>query len=195
MLNTSKGLDQFYTNPKISKRFVAKIDEIYDLSSFDHIIEPSMGEGFIYDHLPTNRIGLDIQKNHPDCLEGDFLEWSPESSGISYEPLFPPLPRILFVGNPPFGKNSGLAIDFFEHAAKYADDICFIIPKSWSKYMTQRRLPNDFGLYFEAKLPEKSFIFQGEPYGVRCVAQCWSRNDPKIDSNINGIEDWREMPL
>ena len=68
MLNTSKGLDQFYTNPKISKRFVAKIDEIYNLSSFDHIIEPSMGEGFIYDHLPTNRIGLDIEKNHPDCL-------------------------------------------------------------------------------------------------------------------------------
>ena len=196
MPNTSKTLDQFYTNPKISKRFVAKIDEIYDLSSFDKVIEPSMGEGFIYNELPVaNRIGLDIEKNHPDCLEGNFLEWCPEKSGMTYEPLLHPLPRILFVGNPPFGKNSSLAIEFFEHAAKYSDDICFIIPKSWSKYTTQRRLPSDFGLYFEANLPENSFIFQGEPYGVRCVAQCWSRNDPNKDYIGEHRENWADMEL
>ena len=82
---TARALDQFYTHPKISKRFVEKVDELYDLSKFDYVIEPSMGEGFIYDCLPKkNRVGLDIEKNHPDCLEGDFLEWKPEKSGIVY---------------------------------------------------------------------------------------------------------------
>ena len=68
MSEEAKALDQFYTNPKIAERFVKKVDELYDLSSYEHVIEPSMGEGFIYDYLPPKtRIGLDIQKNHPDC--------------------------------------------------------------------------------------------------------------------------------
>jgi len=191
---TAKDLDQFYTNPLIAKRFVEKVNEIYDLSSFDYVIEPSMGEGYIYEHLPTaNRVGLDIEKNHPDCLEGDFFDWSPEKSGIEYEPLFGVSPNIIFVGNPPFGRNSSLAIDFFAHAAKYSDDICFIIPKTWSKYSVQRRLPEDFGLYYEATLPEAAFIFNGKPYNVRCVAQCWSRNDPNPDYEGESTENWEDM--
>jgi hypothetical protein len=194
-VSNPKELDQFYTHPEISKRFVDKVDEIYDLSSYDHVIEPSMGEGFIYEHLPSNRIGLDIEKNHPDCLEGDFFNWKPEKIGITYEPLLGESPRIIFVGNPPFGRNSTLAIDFFHHAAQYGDDICFIIPSTWGKYSIQRRLPSDFGLYYEAVLPEYSFIFNGNPYGVRCVAQCWSRKDPNPDYDGSQQEDWQDIKL
>ena len=195
-VEAAKDLDQFYTNPKISERFVKKVDELYDLSSYDHVIEPSMGEGFIYDYLPTtNRIGLDIEKNHPDCLEGDFLEWKPEKSGIEYEPLLGKIPNIAFVGNPPFGRSSGLAIEFFEHCANYSDMVSFIIPRTWMKYIIHRRVPSDFGLYWQAILPDASFILNGKPYEVRCVAQCWSRFDPKPDLNIDGTEDWRDMDV
>jgi hypothetical protein len=195
-VEAAKDLDQFYTNPKISERFVKKVDELYDLSSYDHVIEPSMGEGFIYDYLPTtNRIGLDIEKNHPDCLEGDFLEWKPEKSGIEYEPLLGKTPNIAFVGNPPFGRSSGLAIEFFEHCANYSDMVSFIIPRTWMKYIIHRRVPSDFGLYWQAILPDASFILNGKPYEVRCVAQCWSRFDPKPDLNIDGTEDWRDMDV
>ena len=195
-MSEAKELDQFYTNPKIAKRFVEKIDEIYDLSSYDYVIEPSMGEGFIYDMLsPENRIGLYIEKNHPDCLEGDFLEWSPEKSGIEYEPLFGVRPNIIFVGNPPFGKNSSLAIEFFEHSAKYSDDICFIIPRTWEKFSIHNRLPSDFGLYYEAILPEYAFIFNDKPYPVRCVAQCWSRNDPNPNWSGDQTENWEDMDI
>ena len=195
-VEAAKDLDQFYTHPKIGKRFVEKIDELYDLSSFDHVIEPSMGEGFIYDHLPTtNRIGLDIEKNHPDCLEGDFLKWNPEKSGIEYEPLLGQTPSIGFVGNPPFGRSSGLAIEFFEHCANYSDMVSFIIPRTWMKYVIHKRLPSDFGLYWQAILPDAAFILNGKPYEVRCVAQCWSRFDPRPDLDIDGTEDWREMDL
>jgi hypothetical protein len=195
-IEVARNLDQFYTNPKISKRFVEKIDELYDLSSFDHVIEPSMGEGFIYDHLPaSNRIGLDIEKNHPDCLEGDFLQWAPEKSGIDYDPLLGKRPDIAFVGNPPFGRSSGLAIEFFEKSALYSDVVCFIIPRTWMKFVIHRRLPSDFGLYWQAILPDASFIFNGKPYEVRCVAQCWSRHDPRPDTDIVGTEDWRSMDI
>jgi len=195
-VEAAKGLDQFYTNPKIAERFVKKVDELYDLSSYDHVIEPSMGEGFIYDYLPTtNRIGLDIEKNHPDCLEGDFLKWNPEKSGIEYEPLFGTIPNIAFVGNPPFGRASGLAIEFFEHCALYSDMISFIIPRTWMKYSIHKKLPSDFGLYWQAILPDDSFILNGKPYEVRCVAQCWSKTDPKPELEIEGMEDWRGMSL
>jgi hypothetical protein len=193
---TARALDQFYTHPKISKRFVDKVEELYEISSFDHVIEPSMGEGFIYKHLPANnRIGLDIEKNHPDCLEGDFLQWKPEKSGIEYEPLLGKRPNIAFVGNPPFGRSSGLALDFFYHCANYSDVICFIIPRTWMKFVIHRRMPTDFGLYWQAILPDASFVFNGDPYEVRCVAQCWSRYDPRPDLDIEASEDWRDMKL
>ena len=194
--DTAKILDQFYTNPLIGSRFVKKVDELYDFSKYDHIIEPSMGEGFIYDFLPADkRIGLDLEKNHPDCLEGDFLEWNPEKSGITYGPLLGERPEIIFVGNPPFGRSSGLALDFFYHAANYSDVICFIIPRTWMKYVIHKRMPTDFGLYWQAVLPDAAFLFNGKPYEVRCVAQCWSRFDPKPELDIDGTEDWRDMDL
>jgi len=196
MNNDAKALDQFYTHPKIAKRFVDKVNELYDFTTFDHVIEPSMGEGFIYEQLPkANRIGLDIEKNHPDCLEGDFLQWNPEKSGIEHEPLLGKRPSIAFVGNPPFGRSSGLALDFFNHCANYSDVICFIIPRTWMKYRIQKKLPSDFGLYWQATLPEYAFIFNDQPYPVRCVAQCWSRFDPQPDLDIDGNEDWRDMDL
>lgn len=196
MLETAKELDQFYTNPKVAERFVKKVDELYDLSSFDKVIEPSMGEGFIYNFLPPqNRIGLDIQKNHPDCMEGDFLKWRPDKCGIEYEPLMGTVPDLAFVGNPPFGRASGLALQFFNHCSQWSDVICFIIPRTWMRFEIQKNLPSDFGLYWQAILPDASFILNGDPYEVRCVAQCWSRTDPQANSNIKGIEDWREMSL
>ena len=194
--STAKDLDQFYTNPKIAQRFVKRIDELYDFSKYDYIIEPSMGEGFIYQYLPEDkRIGLDLEKNHPDCLEGNFLEWKPEKSGITYEPLLGKRPEIMFVGNPPFGRSSGLALDFFYHASNYSDVICFIIPRTWMKYIIHHRIPSDFGLYWQAVLPDAAFIFNGKPYEVRCVAQCWSRHDPKPKSKKEGNEDWQGMKL
>jgi hypothetical protein len=192
----AKELDQFYTNPKVAKRFVEKINELYDFNTFDKVIEPSMGEGFIYQFLPEDkRIGLDLQKNHPDCLEGDFLKWTPEKSGIIDNPLLFERQKIIFVGNPPFGRNSTLAIDFFKHASNFADVICFIIPRTWMKYSIHRRLPSDYGLYFQAILPDASFIFKGNPYEVRCVAQCWSRFDPKPELQVEASEDWRDMDI
>lgn len=196
-MSTAKALDQFYTNPIIAEKFVERVNALYDFRNFDYIVEPSMGEGFIYDYLPEDkRIGLDIEKNHPDCQEGDFFDWNPEKSGIESNPLLPDEnDRILMIGNPPFGRASTLAIQFFSHAAQFSDVIAFIIPRVWLKYSVQNRLPSDFGLYWQAILPDKAFLFRGKKHEVKCVAQCWSRFDPKPESNELGYEDWRDIPL
>ena len=189
----AKELDQFYTNPKVAKAFVDAVDRIYGFDNFDYIIEPSMGEGFIYQFLPEDkRIGLDIEKNHPDCVEGDFLQWLPEKCGIEFNPLLMQKPKIMFVGNPPFGKGSALAVEFFNHAAKFADVVAFIIPRTWTKYSVQRRLDTTFGLYFNAILPDEAFIYKGEPYIVKCTAQAWSNYDPQPENDVAENHDWRE---
>ena len=189
----ARELDQFYTNPLIAKRFVEEIDKLYGFDNFDRIIEPSMGNGYIYQYFPEDkRVGLDLIKNHPDCLEGDFLEWHPDKSNIKWNPLTLEKEKIMFIGNPPFGRNSNLAIEFFKHAAQFSDVICFIIPRTWMKYSIQRQIPKDFGLYWQAVLPDEAFIFNGKPYAVRCVAQCWSRYDPKPESDEKGLESWSE---
>ena len=73
--------------------------------------------------------------------------------------------------------------------------VSFIIPRTWMKYVIHKRLPGDFGLYWQAILPDAAFILNGKPYEVRCVAQCWSRFDPRPDLDIEGTEDWRDMDL
>ena len=70
-----------------------------------------------------------------------------------------------------------------------------IIPRTWMKFVIHKRMPADFGLYWQAVLPDAAFIFNGKPYEVRCVAQCWSRFDPKPELDIDGTEDWRDMDL
>ena len=101
----------------------------------------------------------------------------------------------MFVGNPPFGRNSSLANDFFDHAAKSANVIAFIIPRTWMKHSIQSRIPNGWGLYFNAILPDYSFVYKGEPHKVCCVAQIWSTFDPQPENNIRAEYDWREMEL
>lgn len=164
-MTKSKQLDQFYTNPLIAKRFVDKINDIMPLVKFDNVIEPSAGSGIILTKLPkSNRIGLDLDPKHKEVIAGDFFDYKlPNGSNA-------------IVGNPPFGRQSKLAIEFFNKCALNSDLIAFIIPRSWMKYRVQNQLNKDFGLYYASILPDEAFIHNDKPYRVRCCAQIWIRN-------------------
>lgn len=178
-MRSSKERDAFFTKPEIAKRFVDKVDELYPLAGFDNVIEPSAGSGSILQHLPKhNRIGLDIEPMHEEVLPGDFFDYS-----------FPKGTTAV-VGNPPFGRHSKLAIEFFNNCAQYADVIAFIIPRSWMKYKTQKQLNPDFELYTSIVLPDESFTLDGEPYTVRCCAQIWSKYEPK--QGVGGYISWND---
>lgn len=176
----AKSLDQYFTKEEVAKEFVDQVDQLLGFQNFDFIVEPSMGEGAIYENLPfEKRRGVDVDKMHPDCLEMNFLKWHPEHSGIPFDRMLGVESRILFIGNPPFGSNSSLSVEFFKHASKFSDSIAFLVPITWQKFSVQKRIPKGWGLFFDEILPDESFVFEGESYSVRCCKQIWSKNPIK----------------
>ena len=65
-----EGLDKFYTIPSYSKKCIDKVFELYDISKWDLIIEPSAGDGSFLNQIeralndPTQAIALkNLYKN------------------------------------------------------------------------------------------------------------------------------------
>jgi hypothetical protein len=166
----SKTLDQYYTRSDVAKNILLQLYKTYDKNLYKWI-EPSAGEGAFFNLLPEGSIGIDIDAKMSNIIDSDFLEWRPSIYG---KPFF-------VIGNPPFGKNSSLAIKFFNHAATFADYIGFIVPKTFQKLSVQNRLSLDFSLVKEISMPKNSFIFNNETYDVPTVFQLWSKTDTKRD--------------
>lgn len=161
--------DQFYTQRPLARRLTGLvIERLGDPAGF-RWLEPSAGSGAFLDAMPSGTVGLDLDPHHPGVAQGDFLNWQPEASGDER-------PWIV-VGNPPFGKNSSLAIKFFNQAATFARQIAFIVPRTFEKHSVQNRLNPGFHLAYEEVLPVDSFEFEGNAYGVPCVFQIWEKQD------------------
>ena len=154
------GLDQFYTKPEI----VDKVLSIIDCSLFDYIIEPSAGAGDFLRKLPAGkRVGIDLEPADPEVEQGDFFDFKPAITE-----------NVLTIGNPPFGKNSSLAVKFFNYAGSFSDCIAFIVPRTFRKPSIINRLHQNFHLIEEVILPLNSFYLPaGVDYKVPTVFQVW----------------------
>lgn len=114
-------LDKFYTKEKIAQTCIKFLEQ--ELNPVNpKYIEPSAGAGVFLDFLP-NYIAYDIKPEHPNIKKQDYL-----SLNISYDK------HIIVIGNPPFGKRSKLAVDFFNHSSLFAEAIGFIVPVSFLKW-------------------------------------------------------------
>ena len=162
---SARELDQFYTKANV----VADVLAYINLSFYGTVIEPSFGDGaFVKQIDHPNLLYIDIDSPDPSH-RADFLTYAPTTTG-----------RVLVIGNPPFGKNSSLAVKFFNHAATFADTIGFIVPRTFQKNTIKNRLDLNFHLVIETVLPVDSFIFKGEDYAVPCVWQVWDKqNNPR----------------
>lgn len=169
MTNNSRILDQFYTKPKIAKYCFDKAIEIIQKEgiTFTKYLEPSAGTGSFYTMLPANKLGIDLDPKINEVIKADFLTYSD-------------LTDIYFtIGNPPFGKNSNLAIKFFNKCATVSIAIGFIVPKTFKKNSVKSKLDPYFHLIFEQDLPTNSFEFKGSDKGVPCVFQIWIKKSEK----------------
>jgi len=79
------------------------------------------------------------------------------------------------IGNPPFGFAAKEAISFFNHAARSARVIAFIVPKTFKKQSVQRKLNAQFHLEFELDLDDNSFTVDGIDRSVPSCFQIWRR--------------------
>ncbi len=169
--NINNKLDQYYTKREVSKYLFEKTIEIiskYDNNIFDYTwLEPSVGEGCFFDHLPEEkRIGIDIEPKRNGVIKHDYLTYNL------------PNKKLIVIGNPPFGHRGVLALEFINHSIG-ADYVAFILPMfftSTGKGSVKYRVKG-FNLIHEEILPPNSFYLpSGKNADVKCCFQIWSRN-------------------
>ncbi|MDX5985057.1 SAM-dependent methyltransferase [Sphingomonas echinoides] len=156
-------LDQYYTRPGVAKHFYGTFRQHFDPARY-LMIEPSAGTGSFYKLLPPGSLAYDIDPKYPGIIKADFLTVHIKSSR----------PRAI-IGNPPFGKNASMAVKFFNHAARQADVIALIVPRSFRKASIENRLDRYFHLVREEVVPDNAFLFRGKPYNVPAIFQIWER--------------------
>ena len=163
----SRQLDQFYTRPEVAAACVAATRAWLGDSPPVRWIEPSAGAGAFVRALGGEVTALDIAPAADGIARADFLDWS--------TPAAPPGVRTIVIGNPPFGKNASLAVRFVNRAAHFADAVAFIVPRTFEKASTHRKLDPYLALAVEMPLDAASFELDGEPYAVPVVFQIWTR--------------------
>lgn len=182
-------LDQFFTRNEIAVKCFEELQSIYKLSFFDSIIEPSAGSGSFFNILPENkRIGIEIDvelcNKNKEYQKMSFFDYVHDDFFLKNE-------KILVIGNPPFGTQNKLSVDFFNHAAKFADVIAFIIPKTWNKKSIHDRLNENFHLIKSIDLPEDCF-YGDKATNVKCCFQIWKKSKkPRVsEKKILSHKDW-----
>ena len=181
------GLDKFYTKKNISKMCIDEFDKKIELITYDLIIEPSAGNGSFFSQIQhKNKIGIDISPELEGLIKKDFLLYKPPIENK----------KILVIGNPPFGKISSLAVKFFNHSAKWANAIAFIVPKTFRRISIQNQLDLNFHLIHDIDIPNKPCSFEPS-MAVKCCFQIWLKNDYKRTIITLPIthDDWDFLPF
>ena len=172
------SLDQFFTKPEIAKKYYLKTLKFLKKEKINIedclFVEPSAGDGSFFKLLPKNqRIGLDLYPMAEGIIKKDFLNWTPPKTDK----------KIIFIGNPPFGYRAWLALNFMNHASKFADYIFFILPMSFQsegKGSSKYRVKNMKLIHSEI-IPNDSFY---EPNGkivkINALWQYWTKGENKI---------------
>ena len=179
------NLDQFYTNKVIAKKCITELErEIGCISTWKNILEPSAGSGCFLDLLPPHSIGLDLDPRSIKVIQTDYLLWSVPDA----------MKNCIVIGNPPFGKNSSLAVKFFNKSATFAKVIAFIVPRTFRKDSIINRLNKQFHLAYETVLPVNSFHTPaGDIKNVPTCFQIWKLSQiirSTSKKKLEEIQDW-----
>ena len=181
---TFKEKDQIFTNNKTATYCFNKFKEIllkYNLNNEYTYIEPSAGDGSFLEVLPkNNRICLDIEPRHKEIIKKDFLNWYPKKQD-----------KYACIGNPPFGLRGQLALKFINHASKFCDWVCFILPQMFEsdgKGVPRKRVTN-LNLVHSEKLNTYFYDPSKNKIKVECIFQIWSKFNSNPYYSIKEIDE------
>ena len=144
-MSAKNKLDQYFTKPEVARYYSEKIKEL--LGEDNNFIEPSAGEGAFSFNFKGIQ-SYDLAPRFNGCHKQDFLskDFLPELGAV-------------FVGNPPFGKNSSLALKFLNKCCESeAMAVCFILPKTFKKRFFQERVNLSYSVLYEEDVPKNSFL-------------------------------------
>ena len=173
-------IDKFYTKPDIANKCCDLFKQhIYVIPKLDVILEPSAGNGSFIPFLKPiceRCLFYDIEPEAPLIIKQDYLEFN-------YNSLELPdiLTKIHVIGNPPFGRQSSLAIKFIKKSAEFCHTISFILPSSFKKDSMQKYFPNTFHLIYQCDIEQNAFTINEKDIDVPCVFQIWEK---KSDNRI-----------
>ncbi len=179
-------IDKYYTKKEIVKVCLnnIKTNLLIDKNK-DLIIEPSAGNGSFIDgikEIANNYLFYDLEPENSEIIKQDYFEYDYTKIENKYK-------NIHVIGNPPFGRQSSLAIKFIKKSCEFCSSISFILPKSFKKESLKKSFPLNFHLIFEMDIPEKSFLVNGVEHDVPCVFQIWEKK------TINRIENNKLEPI
>ena len=165
-------IDKYYTKITTVETCLQLLKKYIIINNNDIIIEPSAGNGSFINNikaLSKNYIFYDIEPENSEIIKQDFLELDCEN--------FKQYDNIHIIGNPPFGRQSTLAIKFIKKSCEFSNSVSFILPKSFKKESSKKHFPLNFHLLIEYDLPFNSFIVDETEYDVPCVFQIWQKKD------------------
>ena len=176
MLNQKIGLrrntiDKYYTNKNVVSQCMNIFNKYINVLSNDLIIEPSAGNGSFINEikdLKSTHLFYDLEPEHSEVIKQNYLTL--DVNTYKYN-------KIHIIGNPPFGRQSSLAIKFIKKSCEYCDTISFILPKSFKKDSMKKRFPLVYHLIVEIDLPNNSFLVGGTSHNVPCVFQIWEKRN------------------
>tara|TARA_Y100000385_G_C13003097_1_gene598148 strand:- start:251 stop:1090 length:840 start_codon:yes stop_codon:yes gene_type:complete len=191
-MNQKTGLqrnlsDKYYTSKEIVIKCMSSFTKLVNVGDNDLCIEPSAGNGsfineikkkfnkyYFYDIYPENELITKL-----DYLKFEIKDLNQNS-----------FKKIHVIGNPPFGRQSSLAIKFIKKSAEFCDSISFILPKSFKKDSLKKHFPLNFHLVNEYELPENSFEVNKLKYNVPCVFQIWIKKKDlrKLPTKLKPVE-------
>jgi predicted RNA methylase len=166
-------IDKFYTKNNVASSCITLIKQHLTIDETDFILEPSAGNGAFMDGiklLSKNYLFYDLKPENPDIIKQDYLIY--DSTEIKKR-----FNKIHVVGNPPFGRQSSLAIKFIRKSCEFCSSISFILPKSFKKESLKNKFPLQFHLVYECDLPDNSFLVDGLEHNVPCVFQIWEKKE------------------
>jgi len=172
-------IDKFYTKKNVVNFCIEQVKKCVQINKNDDlIIEPSAGNGAFIEHIKSL------------CNYYKFYDLEPENTLIEkqnylnfkYKKLkFTPKnrPHIHVIGNPPFGRQSSMAMKFIKYSAKFCDSISFILPKSFKKDSMKDKIPLKFHLDDRCwDLEPNSFLINNtQEHNVHCVFQIWIKKN------------------
>lgn len=164
-------IDKYYTKPIIAEECVELFKQYINILKNDLIIEPSAGNGAFIKPIKSifnNYRFYDLEPEHNEIVKEDFLNFE-------YDKINEQFKNIHIIGNPPFGRQSSLAIKFIKKCCCFASSISFILPKSFKKESMKRYFLSNFHLIFEIDLKQNSFLVNGIETNVECVFQIWEK--------------------